>query len=124
MKEDVIPRRVAGIEGDAELVGIEIEEEAAFLWMGQVLGEGASHAGLVAGRRMLDLDDLRSHVAQELGAVRPGNERSVLDDLEVLEGACVHGRSGTGRPGGRDRASVYQRDSRAGSRAPAPRDNR
>ena len=60
------------VEGDALLVAVEVDEEAGLFGVGDVAGEGAEAARVVA-RRRLDLDDLRAEVGEQLRAVRPGD---------------------------------------------------
>ena len=85
---DRLPLRVAEVEGDGTLVAVRPREVGALravlaVGPGQV---GRSEvAGVVAGPRPLDLDDLRAEVAQDLGAVRPGQNTGEVEDDEAVE---------------------------------------
>src|SRR4030042_1352741 len=48
-------RRCADIQGDAQLVSVDVEEEAALLRVGDIVGEGPSATGPVACWRFLYL---------------------------------------------------------------------
>ena len=71
------------IEGDAPLVGVQEQEEAALLRVRNVTGKGAEGAGVVAGAGPLNLDDVGPVVGQELGAVRPRYPVGQVYDAQV-----------------------------------------
>ena len=61
--EDFLALGLVQIEGDALFVGVEREIEAAFLGVGDVLGEGAVDAGFVPAG-FFHLDDVRAETGQ------------------------------------------------------------
>jgi hypothetical protein len=63
-----------GVEGDAELAGIEIGKKAASLDARSVSGKGFSSPGFVPQTRRLDLDYLGAEFRQELGAIGSRNK--------------------------------------------------
>jgi hypothetical protein len=56
------------VQGDALLVAVEIEVEAALFGMGFVAGEGAAGTGEVA-LGLFHLDDLCPHISQEFSGI-------------------------------------------------------
>ncbi len=78
-------RRVARVDSDTGLVGVEIEEEPAFFSMGDVARERPPGPGSVAGRRLFDLDYVGAHVSEELRAEGARNERGQLQYPDAFE---------------------------------------
>ncbi len=58
------------VERDAAFVGVEIEEQSAFLGMRDIAGKRPARARAIAGAGPFDLDDLGAHVRQQLAAIR------------------------------------------------------
>ena len=83
-------------------------------------------AGVVAGPRPFDLDDLRPEIAQDLGAVRSREDAGEVEDDDAVEGA-VHAdgflrEPWSGAPGVRRAARDGATSVRPGVReTPAPR---
>ena len=81
------PAGRGGVDGDALLAGVEIEEEAAAVGVAfGVLGVGAVTARAVAGGR-LDLDDLRAVEGEEPPQVGRGDVLAELDDAQPFQRA-------------------------------------
>ena len=80
------------VKRQALLVGVEVEEEAALVGVGDVAREGAEAAGVVALRR-LDLDDLRAEVGEEARGVGAGDALGEVDDAGAFEGEVGQGRA-------------------------------
>ena len=71
------------VEGDAALVGVQMQEEAAFLRVRHIVREGAHAPGEVAAVRPLHLDYVCAVVGQHLCAVRPGYVPGQVQDAHV-----------------------------------------
>src|SRR5207244_1108738 len=84
--EDLAPARAGEIEGNAALVGVEIEKEAALLGMGDVARKGAARARRVALSGRLDLDHRRAEIREELRGIGGGHAAPHLEDVELVEG--------------------------------------
>ena len=81
VEHDFLAFRRADIEGDALLVAVEGEEEMAFSRRA-----GLRHAPrVVAGRRILDLDDFGAHIGEYLRAERPRDDAREIHHLDAPE---------------------------------------
>ena len=78
------------VQGDATLVAVEVEKQAAVFGVGQVFKEGADAPGAVSDTGPFDLNDVGSVVGEELGAVWPCHVVSKVEDFDVFE-ELVHG---------------------------------
>jgi hypothetical protein len=78
------------VEGDAALVGVEVEEEAALLGIGHIMQKRAVPPRSVAGQRPLNLDRLGAQVREELPALGSGDQVAVLEDLDVFQRLFRH----------------------------------
>ena len=78
------------VEGNSLLVGVQVEKEAALLRVGMVSVEGTQPPRTVSLAGLLDLDDLRPVVGEELRAVRAGHVVGEVQHLEVGE-RLLHG---------------------------------
>ena len=78
------------IQGDATLVGIQEEENAAGFRIRLVPGKRAAAAeGVAPGR--LDLDDVGPEIGEHLGRERAGDAFAVLDDREAFDRVSSRG---------------------------------
>ena len=73
LAEQDLPLVVFQVQGDAFLAGVELEEEAAALAVGNVSGKGSTPARGVTGQRRFRLDDLGAQSRQQLAAEGPGH---------------------------------------------------
>ena len=78
------------VQGDAALVAVEVEKQAALFGVGQVFKEGADASGAITDSRLFDLYDVGSVVGEELGAVWPCHVVGKVEDFDVFE-ELVHG---------------------------------
>jgi hypothetical protein len=69
------------IEGDSELVGVEVKEEPAELTVSAVVQERASSSRAVADSGGFDLDDLCAEISQQLGTIRTRHQAAEFDNL-------------------------------------------
>ena len=76
------------IERDAELVGVEVKEQAGFFRMRLVLGKRAAAARAIADARALDLDNLGAHIGHQLGRIGRGDQLAELDNFYVRKCSC------------------------------------
>ena len=80
------------VQGYAALVGVQVEEQAAFFGMGNVAGEGACSSGHISDSGPFHLDDVGPLVGHQLGAIGAGQVLGEVQDLYVGEGLVRHGR--------------------------------
>ncbi len=91
--EDFAPGGGFEIEGLAPLVGVQVEEQAAALPVGQVVGIGAVVAGPVADAGAFYLHHVGAHVGQQLAAVGRGYELAQLQYPQAVQEAVGHALS-------------------------------
>ena len=70
-----------------------MKEKTALLPVGFVARIRSVATRKVALRRF-NLDHLRTHISKKFGAIGASDERSILDDLDVLECGTRHGHQG------------------------------
>jgi len=92
-----LPRGMLEVEGDAALVPVDREVVRRHA----VLVRGRPAPRLVAGPRLLDLDDLGAVVGEHERAVRTGERPGQVDDADAMQ--CALGRSRTVRHATADR---------------------
>ena len=94
------PSGVRRLQGDA-LAAPSLDRPPQRVAGSIVVGrdERTDGAHEVAARRVLDLDDLGAHVAEQPGAERRADPGADVDDPDAFEGAVpvLHGSSGAGR---------------------------
>ena len=73
------------IEGHAELVAVDVQEQATRLGVGGIVWERAVAPRAVATHRRLDLDDLSAKVGHELRGVRGRDKGAVLKDAQSFQ---------------------------------------
>ena len=71
------------IERDAELVGIEVEEQTALFGMRLAAGKRTAHARMVANAGPFDLDDFGAHIGHQLRRIRRRRHLTDFDDFEA-----------------------------------------
>ncbi len=72
------------IQGHALLVGVEMQEQAAALPMGLVVEKGAISSGHVTPPGSFNLDNLSTHVGQQLAGIGSGKAASQLQNLNAF----------------------------------------
>src|SRR3954470_9062218 len=82
LAEDLLALVGLHVEGEAPLVAVE-HREVERVHVGQIAQLGA---GDVTAARLLDLDDVRSHPGEQLGADRTGLHVRHVDDADSVEG--------------------------------------
>jgi hypothetical protein len=90
LQKNFSPRGSGEVKGNPQLVGIEVKEETAPLWVGYILDEGSPPPRLIAYPGRLDFYYLGSQVCQELGAVGAGGKLRILQDLYPVEGRIAY----------------------------------
>jgi hypothetical protein len=110
--EKALSRRLAQVEGDAVLVGVQIEKQTALLRVRDVSGVGATLPGLVSSNGLFNFDHFRSHIGHQLGRIGGGHQVPTFKDAYTFQGAfchaflrlvrartvALHERSGYGKP--------------------------
>jgi hypothetical protein len=81
------------VEGDALLVGVEVQKKPAAFPVGVVVQEGAVLPGWVAGGGRLNLHDFGPHVGQQLAAIRGGDQPAQLQYLKPCKQGVRHSLS-------------------------------
>ena len=81
------------VGGDALLVGVQVQEQAAALRMRNVIRPRAVATGGVAHGRRLQLDHISAGVGQQFGAVRRREHRADFQHAEAGEKGVGHGIS-------------------------------
>ena len=71
------------VQGDAFLVGVEVEEKATLLGMGIILKEGPHFAGWIPLTGPLHLNHIGAIVSQQLGAVRARNVPGQIQHFDI-----------------------------------------
>jgi len=81
LHKDLLPCGVFDVQGDPQLVSIEIKEKPASFRVRAIVEERCPFSGLIANRRLFDLDYLGTEVGQQLGAIRPGYQLTIFEHL-------------------------------------------
>jgi len=80
--EDRLSARGGDVEGNAALVGVEVEEEPTLVGMCDIPDEWAARAGPISASRWLDLDHVGAEIREELRPVRCAHEAPELENPE------------------------------------------
>src|SRR4029077_6382370 len=76
----LLPRLLGEVDGDAALRAVEGQEHGA-----AAVALGRAGAGLVAGDRVFDLDDVGAQVSELLRAQRAGDDAREIEHANTLE---------------------------------------
>jgi hypothetical protein len=80
--------RLFEVEGDASFVGVEVEEVEALLRMRRIVFEWRNSPRFVAVRR-LDFDYVRTHIGEELGAMKTQRASEIQDPISGERGVLI-----------------------------------
>jgi hypothetical protein len=70
------------VERDRTLIGVEVQESTGSFPVGDVVLERSDIAGVITSPGLLDLDDVRAKIGEQLAAIRSGDKVAQLHHLE------------------------------------------
>ena len=77
------------VNGDAALVGVQMQEQSALFWMAGIAWERANPARAVSVGRF-DLDNVRAEIGQKFGAIGAGDIVGEIEDLQASQRSVRH----------------------------------